>query len=161
MATRRMSPTVTVLLGGLLSVILAAPVGATGGVKGQPRVGGHSVGVKPLPPLRGPAGPTPLNPAGPTPLNPAGPPPIGAGGPSIGFPRRSYTVQPGFSVGIVGGGANYDAPIGGSFFCEVHNRGYASQSLFFDHLEVADGMYGDDALSYLIDDGGVWIFPAE
>lgn len=148
------------------AVVLALPVGAmaTGAGSGQRRIGGHVVGVKPLPPLRGPAGPTPFNPAGPTPLNPAGPPPLGAAGPSIGFPRRVAPIivqQPGVSVGIVGGASGYGAPIGGSFYCQVHDRGYASESLFFEHLAAADGVYGDEALPYLFEDGGVWVFPVE
>jgi hypothetical protein len=137
---------------------IAAPAAATSPGK---TIGGHRVGVPPLPRVLGPAGPTPLNPAGPTPLNPAGPSPLNPTGPSIGFPRSVVRAPArGVHVGVVGG-YDYGAPIGGSFFCQVHNRGYASESLFFDHLAVADGVYGDEALSYLYDDGGVWIFPAE
>jgi hypothetical protein len=125
----------------------------------RPQSGGHSVGVRPLPPLNGPAGPTPFNPAGPTPLNPAGSPPVGGG---VAYPRRfvpSYQPAPGMYVGVVGGGYAYGQ--GGSFYCQVHDRGYASQTLFLNHLADADGMYGEDALSFLIEDGGVWVFPAE
>jgi len=131
---------------------LAVPSRATGPGK---TIGGHRVGVPPLPRVIGPAGPTPLNPAGPTPVNPTGP--------SIGFPRRGVVVAgpPGVHVGVVGGGYGYGAPLGGSFFCRVHNRGYASESLFFEHLAAADGVYGDEALPYIYDDGGVWIFPTE
>ena len=156
---RRLQPIVIMLLMAVFVFVGAAPAGATGPQRGY---GPHTFGVRPLPPLNGPAGPTPLNPAGPTPLNPVGPSPLGLGGPSIGFPRRGVPIQqPGMYVGIVGGGGNYGGPLGGSFFCQVHNRGYATQSLFFDHLAVADGINGDDAPSYLIDDGGVWIFPVE
>jgi hypothetical protein len=138
----------------------AAPAAATGAPK---TIGGHRVGVPSPPRVVGPAGPTPLNPAGPTPLNPAGPTPLNPTGPSVGFPRLGVPVAPaaGVHVGIVGSRTSYGAPPGGSFFCQVHNRGYASESLFFDHLATADGVHGDDALPYLYDDGGVWIFPAE
>jgi len=143
-----------------LLLALAVPAGATGSP--GTRAGGR-VGVAPAPALRNPAGPTPLNPAGPTPLNPAGPTPLNPTGPSVGFPRRGVLVAPssGVHVGVVGGRSSYGAPLGGSFFCQVHNRGYASESLFFDHLAAMDGVSGDEALSYLYDDGGVWIFPAE
>jgi hypothetical protein len=165
MATRSTARAARWIVTVASAVALSAPAVATatgpsGG--GQKRIGGHVVGVKPLPPLNGPAGPTPLNPAGPTPLNPAGPPPIGAGGASIAFPRRIAPIQrPGFAVGIVGANDGYGAPLGGSFYCQVHDRGYASESLFFDHLSAVDGIPGDDALSYLIEDGGVWVFPVE
>lgn len=130
---------------------VAASAGATG--KGQRRVGGHVVGVRPMPQFIGPAGPTPLNPAGPPPLDPTG----------AGMRSRAYlsapVQRPGMYVGIVGGGA--PAPLGESFYCQVHDRGYASQTHFFQHLADADGVYGDDALPYLIDEGGVWVFPFE
>jgi len=125
---------------------------------GRPQSGGHVVGVRPQPPLNGPAGPTPFNPAGPTPLNPAGRPPIGGG---VAAPRRlvpAYQAPaPGLYVGVVGGGLG----AGGSFYCQVHDRGYASQTHFLNHLADVDGMFGEDALSYLVEDGGVWVFPAE
>lgn len=145
-----------------LSLALAMPSQATG-PGGQPRIGGHVVGVRPLPPMRNPAGPTPLNPAGPTPLNPAGPTPLNPTGPSIPFPRQGFVIGPGAGVhvGVVGGGAQAGFPIGGSYYCQVHDRGFASQSLFFEHLAVMDGLPGDVALSYLIENGGVWIFPSE
>ncbi|MEW6269723.1 MAG: hypothetical protein AB1689_10560 [Thermodesulfobacteriota bacterium] len=151
---------------GLAVTLFAGPAGATGAAgaaKGQPRIGGHVVGVAPMPMLRNPAGPTPLNPAGPTPLNPAGPTPLNPVGPSIPFPRSGVVIvpQPGVHVGIVGQQEPVGLPLGSSFYCQVHDRGYASQSLFFDHLAVADGLAGDEALSYLVDDGGVWVFPAE
>lgn len=133
---------------------------ATGSGQGRPRIGGHVVGVKPLPPFLGPAGPTPLNPAGPTPLNPAGPTPLNPTGRGFGNVYRSAPVaRPGMYVGIVGG--SYPAPIGNSFYCQVHDRGYASQGLFFEHLADADGLYGDEVLPYLYEDGGVWVFPLE
>jgi len=133
---------------------------ATGAGRVQPRIGGHVVGVKPLPPFLGPAGPTPLNPAGPTPLNPAGRTPLNPTGPGFGSGYLSAPVaRPGMYVGVVGGA--YPAPIGNSFYCQVHDRGYASQTLFFEHLADADGLYGDDVLPYLYDDGGVWVFPLE
>lgn len=141
------------------ALALAVPAAATGPQKGghvaRPRIGAAS------PMLRNPAGPTPLNPAGPTPLNPAGPTPLNPTGLNVPVPR-TVIVGPrrGVHVGIVGSGFASGAPLGGSFFCEVHNRGYATESLFFDHLAVADGVAGEEALSYLIDDGGVWIFPA-
>jgi hypothetical protein len=138
---------------------VAASAGATG--KGQRRVGGHVVGVRPMPQFIGPAGPTPLNPAGPTPLNPAGPTPLNPAGGFGPYTHRSAPVQrSGMYVGIVGGGSA-PAPIGDSFYCQVHDRGYASQTHFFQHLADADGVYGDDALPYLIDEGGVWVFPFE
>ena len=148
-------------LGAACLVVLvgAALAGATPPGDRRPQIGGHSVGVRPLPPLNGPAGPTPLNPAGRTPLNPAGPPPVGGG---VAYPRRfvpAYQPAPGMYVGVVGDGYGYGQ--GGSFYCQVHNRGYASQTLFLNHLADADGMYGEDALSFLIEDGGVWVFPAE
>lgn len=131
---------------------LAASAGATG--KGQRRVGGHVVGVRPMPQFIGPAGPTPLNPAGPPPLDPTG----------AGMRSRAYqsapAQRPGMYVGIVGGGSA-PAPIGDSFYCQVHDRGYASQTHFFQHLADVDGVYGDEALPYLIDEGGVWVFPFE
>lgn len=136
----------------------AAAVATPPGRGGRPQIGGHSVGVRPQQPLYGPAGPTPFNPAGPTPLNPAGPPPVGGG---VAYPRRfvpAYQPAPGMYVGVVGGGNGYGQ--GGSFYCQVHDRGYASQTLFLNHLADADGMYGEDALSFLVEDGGVWVFPA-
>jgi hypothetical protein len=146
-------------LAAVLGVAVAAH--ATDPGKGQPRIGGHVVGVKPLPPFLGPAGPTPLNPAGPTPLNPAGPTPLNPTGAGFGHAWRSVPLQqPGVYVGMVGGGG-YAAPLGNSFYCQAHDRGYASQSFFLEHLADADGVYGDAALSYLIEDGGVWIFPVE
>lgn len=148
------------------ALALAVPAGATGPGKGrppgQPRVGGPSPRIgAPSAMLRNPAGPTPLNPAGPTPLNPAGPPPLNPTGLNVPVPR-TVVVGPrrGVHVGIVGGGFDSGVPLGGSFFCEVHNRGYATQSLFFNHLATADGVAGEEALAYLIEDGGVWIFPA-
>ncbi len=149
-------------LGAACLIVLATAVfaGATPPRHdGRPQIGGHSVGVRPQAPLNGPAGPTPLNPAGPTPLNPAGAPPVGGG---MAYPRRfvpAYQPAPGMYVGVVGGGYGYGQ--GGSFYCQVHDRGYASQTLFLNHLADADGMYGEDALSFLIEDGGVWVFPAE
>lgn len=146
---------------GIVVLAAVSQAGATPpGRDGRPQFGGHAVGVRPLPPLNGPAGPTPLNPAGPTPLNPAGGPPIGGG---VAQPRRfvpSYQQAPGMYVGVVGGGG-YGFGQGGSFYCQVHDRGYASQTLFLNHLADADGLYGEDALSFLIEDGGVWVFPAQ
>jgi len=162
MQRRRKLRAAGIVIAPMLAGLLAMPAGATNPGRAPQRSGGHTVGVVPLPPLRGPAGPTPLNPAGPTPLNPAGPTPLNPAGPSISFPRQGgFIQQPGVYVGVVGGGGNYRPQLGGSFYCQVHNRGYASQGLFFDHLAGADGLYGDEALSYLIDDGGVWIFPVE
>lgn len=120
--------------------------------------------VAPVPQLYGPAGPTPLNPAGRTPFNPAGPTPLNpAGAPPIGArvvsPRGFVPYQqPGMYVGVVGG-SGYGQ--GGSFYCQVHDRGYASQGMFLSHLADFDGVYGDDALSFLVEDGGVWVFPAQ
>ena len=153
------SRTVRMLASAAIVVLVAASQARATppGRDGRPQIGGHSVGVRPLPPLYGPAGPTPLNPAGPTPLNPAGS--LGGG---VANPRRvvpSYQPAPGMYVGVVGGGYGYGQ--GGSFYCQVHNRGYASQTLFLNHLADADGMYGEDALSFLIEDGGVWVFPAQ
>jgi len=142
-----------VMISAALVFVLSSAAGATGAHKGRRVDPSRSM-------LRNPAGPTPLNPAGPTPLNPAGPTPLNPTGRSFGFPSRAI-VQPGISVGIVGSQEPVGLPLGGSFYCQVHNRGYATESLFFDHLAAADGMYGDEALSYLIDDGGVWIFPVE
>jgi hypothetical protein len=51
-------------------------------------------------------------------------------------------------------------PLGGSFFCQVHNRGFATQGLFFDHLLAADGVNAGEASEMLVEGGGVWIFPA-
>jgi hypothetical protein len=141
------------LLAGAVVADATPPAGG-----GRPTFGGHVVGVRPLPPLNGPAGPTPLNPAGPTPLNPAGAPPVGGG---VAYPRRfvpAYQPAPGMYVGVVGG-AGYGAA--GSFYCAVHGRGYASETHFLNHLADADGVSGDDALSFLVEDGGVWVFPAE
>lgn len=153
------SRTVRMLASAALVVLVAASQAAATppGRDGRPQIGGHSVGVRPQPPLYGPAGPTPLNPAGPTPLNPAGS--LGGG---IMNPRRvvpSYQPAPGMYVGVVGGGYGYGQ--GGSFYCQVHDRGYASQTLFLNHLADVDGMYGEDALSFLVEDGGVWVFPAQ
>jgi hypothetical protein len=140
-----------------LTVLLAGSALADG--SGAQRIGGHHGGFVPLPPLVGPAGPTPLDPAGPTPLNPAGPTPLNPTGRSMGMPRRAVPIQqPGVFVGVVGA-SDAGLPLRGSFFCQVHNRGYASQSLFFDHLAVADGVGSEDAMSYLIEDGGVWVVP--
>jgi hypothetical protein len=147
----------------LAALLIASPAQAGDGKRGQPRIGGHVVGVAPLPMLRSPAGPTPLNPAGPTPLNPAGPTPLNPVGPSVPFPRQGVAIAPpaGVHVGVVGQQQPFGMPLGSSFYCQVHDRGYASQSLFFDHLAAADGLVGEEALSYLIDDGGVWVFPAQ
>ena len=154
------SPTLRLFAATGMLLLAGAPfVEATPPARGgQATFGGHVVGVRPQPPLNGPAGPTPFNPAGPTPLNPAGPPPIGNG---VAYPRRfvpAFQPAPGMYVGVVGG-AGHGA--GGSFYCAVHGRGYASETLFLNHLADADGVYGDDASSYLFQDGGVWIFPAE
>ncbi|MBY0280508.1 hypothetical protein K2Z84_34670 [Candidatus Binatia bacterium] len=147
-----------------LVVLGAAAAGATPpGHGGRSSVAGRGSAVAPPPQLYGPAGPTPLNPAGPTPLNPAGPPPLNpAGPPPLGThlvsPRRFVPYQqPGMYVGVVGGGYGQ----GGSFYCQVHNRGYASQGMFLNHLADFDGVYGDDAVSLLVEDGGVWVFPAQ
>lgn len=151
---------------GIAVLGIAALTGATPpGHAGRPPGGGGGVAVAPLPQLYGPTGPTPfnpagrtpLNPAGPTPLNPAGPPPIGA---RVVSPRSFVPYQqPGMYVGVVGGGYGYGQ--GGSFYCQVHDRGYASQGMFLNHLADFDGIYGEDALSLLIEDGGVWVFPAQ
>jgi hypothetical protein len=143
---------------------LVALAGAT-----QPSQGGHRPGggrgIGGIPPpvqLYGPTGPTPFNPAGrtpfnpagPTPLNPAGPPPLGA---RVVSPRNFVPYQqPGMYVGVVGGGLGQ----AGSFYCQVHDRGYASQGLFLSHLADVDGVYGEDAFSFLVEDGGTWVFPA-
>jgi hypothetical protein len=130
---------------------------------GRPSRGGPVPGIPPQQQLLGPTGPTPFNPAGrtpfnpagPTPLNPAGPPPLGA---RVVSPRSFVPFQqPGMYVGVVGGGLGQ----AGSFYCEVHNRGYASQGLFLSHLADADGLYGEDAFSFLVEDGGTLVFPAE
>lgn len=148
-----------------LVMLGAVAAGATPpGVGGRPPGGGRGGAVAPLPPLYGPTGPTPLNPAGrtpfnpagPTPLNPAGPPPLGA---HLVTPRSFVPYsQPGMYVGVVGG-SGYGS--GGSFYCQVHDRGYASQGMFLNHLADFDGVYGDEALSVLVEDGGVWVFPAQ
>lgn len=148
----------------VLACLLAVPAAANGPMQGVP--GGAHGNRFAARSLIGPAGPTPLDPAGPTPLNPAGPTPLNPTGPSIGMPRRGARIQqtvqqPGVFVGVVGAGRNVGAPLQGSFYCQVHNRGYATQSLFFDHLAVADGLAGDEATSFLIEDGGVWVFPVE
>lgn len=153
------SRTVRILAATGLAVLVAASqaVATPPGSDGRPQIGGHAVGVRPQPPLYGPVGPTPLNPAGPTPLNPAGS--LGGG---VARPRRvvpSYQPAPGMYVGVIGGDYGYGQ--GGSFYCQVHDRGYASQTLFLNHLADADGMYGEDALSFLVEDGGVWVFPAQ
>jgi hypothetical protein len=143
----------------VLACLVAVPALATG--PGAPHRGGsRGMGFAQQPQL-GPAGPTPLDPAGPTPLNPAGPTPLNPTGPARGLPRRGARIQqPGVFVGVVGGG-NVGVPLQGSFYCQVHNRGYATQSLFFDHLAGADGVRGDEAMSFLVEDGGVWVFPVE
>ena len=169
MTTRR-NPLRTAGL-AVLTCLLAVPAAASGPMQGVP---GGARGNPFAQPLIGPAGPSPLNPAGPSPLNPAGPSPLNPAGPSpldptgrsIGLPRRGARIQqtvlqPGVVVGVVGNGGNVGAPLQGSFYCQVHNRGYATQSLFFDHLAVADGVAGDEATSVLVQDGGVWIFPVE
>lgn len=157
MAIRRTSRVALRTL-AVASVVVLTSVGLAAatppGQRGQRTIGGHVVGVRPLPPLLGPAGPTPLNPAGPTPFNPAGPPPVGGG-----FQRRFHGHQPGMFVGIVGGGGYGGSA--GSYYCQVHDRGYASQNMFFAHLADADGLYGDDALPFLVDNGGVLVLPAE
>jgi hypothetical protein len=158
----------------LLAGLLATPTMANGRGGYGGRGGGFAApqpGLAPRAPLYGPAGPSPLNPAGPSPLNPAGPSPLNPAGPSplnptgpsLGMPRRGFSVrQPGAYVGVVGSSyVNGGAPLRGSFYCQVHNRGYASQALFFDHLAVADGIGSEEARSYLVEDGGVWVFPVE
>jgi len=163
MITIRRNPLRTAAL-AVLTCLLAVPAAANGPMQGVP--GGAHGNQFAAQPLIGPAGPTPLNPAGPTPLDPAGPTPLNPTGPSVGLPRHGARIQqtvqqPGVFVGVVGAGSNFGVPLQGSFYCQVHNRGYATESLFFDHLAVADGVAGDEAMSYLIQDGGVWIFPVE
>jgi hypothetical protein len=143
MMTTRRNPLRTAGL-AVLTCLLAVPAAANGPVQGMPG-GAHGNQT-----LIGPAGPSPLDPTG----------------RSMGLPRRGariqHTVQqPGVFVGVVGNGGTVGVPLQGSFYCQVHNRGYATQSLFFDHLAVADGVAGDEATSFLIQDGGVWIFPVE
>jgi hypothetical protein len=109
------------------------------------------------------AGPTPLHAAGPTPLNPAGPPPLFPtgrfrGGPVVTTSDPLFRPQPFVSV-IEDHGVQQ--ALAGSFFCQLHNRGFATQGLFFDHLLAADGIDSAQASEALIEDGGVWIFPAE
>jgi hypothetical protein len=117
-----------------------------------------------------PAGPSPRNPAGPTPRNPAGPTPLNPAG-SFGRSRGVVVRQPfvGASdplvrpqpfVSVVG--PSSAAGLGGSFFCGVHNRGFASEGFFFDHLAEFDGMVDPDiAAEMLVDGGGVWVFTGE
>lgn len=158
----------------MLGCLAATPAFADGHGGRGGRGGGFvppQTGFVPPPPLYGPAGPTPLNPAGPTPLNPAGPTPLNPAGPTplnptgptLGMPRRVFpTRQPGAYVGVVGSSyTNGGVPLRGSFYCQVHNRGYASEALFFNHLAVADGIGGEEAASHLVEDGGVWVFPVE
>jgi hypothetical protein len=117
-----------------------------------------------------PAGPTPRNPAGPTPRNPAGPPPLNAAGSFGAAPRMVHRPPLGSAsdplfvpqpfVSVVGPAAA-PAFLGGSFFCEVHNRGFATEQFFFDHVEGMDGVPADVAAEMLIDGGGVWVFTGE
>lgn len=139
-----------------LSAVATGPSGSRGG-RTQPGVAF-------------PAGPTPRNPAGPTPRNPAGPPPLNATGsfargrapghaPPV-FVGNDPFFQPQAFVGVVGP-SSVPASLGGSFFCAVHQRGFATQQFFFDHVASADGLSPDEAMAVLVDDGGVWIFTGE
>lgn len=152
------------LIASCLALLGVATIAAATdpGRAGRPSRGGFGAGIPPQQQLLGPTGPTPFNPAGrtpfnpagPTPLNPAGPPPLGA---RVVSPRNFVPAQqPGMYVGVVGGGLGQ----AGSFYCQVHDRGYASQGLFLSHLADADGIYGEDAFSYIVEDGGTWVFPA-
>ncbi|HEY8518024.1 MAG TPA: hypothetical protein VIS07_21130 [Candidatus Binatia bacterium] len=144
----------------LLTAALATP--ASGTSPGH-RASGGGRHVAPRVVLPNPAGPTPRNPAGPTPLNPAGPTPLNPTGraPVVSFPRTVIAPPSGVHVGIVGQQDVLGAPLGASFYCQVHDRGYASEALFFDHLAAADGIGSEEALAYIFEDAGVWVFPAE
>jgi hypothetical protein len=100
-----------------------------------------------------PAGPSPRNAAGPTPFNPAGPPPLGAAAAFVPLaPQRFVNVpQPEVFVSTVG-----DPPP--AFFCQIHNRGFANEQAFFEHLGMSDGVSPEFARAALFDGGGVWVF---
>jgi hypothetical protein len=117
----------------------------------------HVVGRPPF----NPVGPPPMNPAGPPPLNAVGPPPLNAVGPP---PFNATGAQPAFSerrafVSVVGD--QPVGPIGRSFFCRNHGRGFSTEQMFVDHLARFDGIAPDDAGRMVFDDGGVVTFPAE
>jgi len=125
----------------------------------------HVVGRPPFnpvaPPVMNPVGPPPLNAVGPPPLNAVGPPPLNAVGPP---PFNATGAQPAFFdrgafVSVVGD--QPVGPIGGSFFCRVHGRGFATEQLFLDHLARFDGVAPADAGRMVFDNAGVLTFPAE
>lgn len=63
-------------------------------------------------------------------------------------------------MAVVGPGVAPAFP-GGSFFCRVHNRGFATQQFFFDHLALVDGVDPFLASENIFADGGVWVFTGE
>ncbi len=60
-------------------------------------------------------------------------------------------------VSIVGGAATPHS-LGGSFYCRIHDRGFATEGFFLDHLQRTDGVSPDDAGQLLDEEAGVWIF---
>jgi hypothetical protein len=149
----------------MLALVLAAAVSGplTAGATGPFGAGqvGSRAGVA------SPAGPSPRNPAGPTPRNPAGPPPLnatGSFGSRLAHPRSGAVFgagdpffQPQPFVSVVGP-SSVPLAVGGSFFCQVHGRGFATEQFFFDHLAVVDGLAPDEASAVLFENGGVWIY---
>jgi hypothetical protein len=163
-ALRRIRDALPRVLGAGLVVValLATSAGATG--PGGPN-GGRSRAASAFP-----AGPTPRNPAGPTPRNPAGPPPLNAPGsfantrplgvrPPV-FVGNDAFFQPQPFVSVVGP-STVPVLLDGSFFCGVHDRGFATQQFFFDHLATSDGLAPEEAIEMLVDGGGVWVFTGE
>ena len=123
------------------------------------------------PPIRFPAGPPPRNPAGPPPVNAVGPGPFNATGPppvnAVGPPPLNPTGPPPLNAGgaqpsfFVSGPGIGNQVVRGSFFCRVHNRGFADQGRFLEHLQQMDGVAPDQAAAFTSENGGVTSFPAE
>ena len=154
------------------AALVAVLVGAAASHATDRQVGTGPAGVRAGLPAgtttRNPAGPTPRNPAGPTPLNPAGPTPLNPaggfggshlrGGGARAFVGNDAFTRPRTFVSVVGD-SSAPSSFAGSYYCGVHDRAFATEQFFADHLWSVDGIAPSEVGDLLIDGGGVLVFP--
>ena len=108
-----------------------------------------------------PTGPAPFNPTGPAPFNPTGPAPVNPTGEAAEDGTGPDPFEPNAGIVEVVDDRGSPEPVARSFFCAAHGRGFASQDSFGAHLGREHGLGFSAVSDSLIDDGGVWVLPAQ